>query len=249
MVSVDCLAFTRLLNVPLLAAKYNTGEMVLFDTIEGCIKATTSSTVVDLVTSPDGRTLAGSDVNGTIELWDVETMRRLHRIKARGYGISALSFSYDSCRLLDIRGRGRQCRVWEPAALYRREIENGSGKSLTSFFERLDDEVKDLEDDVLVTAISCHESLDVFFVGKQDGAVLIYDLDTGQSFRRPHLFKHGNGITALGFDPDTSKLMSIDSAGRLMVHIIPCYEGVEWEAELIFEYRGDGVSLEQFICN
>lgn len=130
-VQVDCLAFSRLPSMSLLAAKYDICELVLFDTLAGTVKARAGAETncTELVSSTDGRTLAGVDTSGTIELWDFETLRVLYRIKAQDHGISALCFSADSSRLLDIRGSGQQCRIWDPTVLYRRETEGDSNRS------------------------------------------------------------------------------------------------------------------------
>lgn len=174
--------------------------MTLFNTVTRKVKATTNTTAQDLVSSPDGRTLAGSDVHGTIELWDFETLKNLYRIKAQDYGISALSFNYNNSRLLDIRGRGRQCRVWEPAALYRRDIEQRSGKSLSSFHDGSEGELYRWKDENLITSITCKMDSDLFFVGKQDGSVSLYSTKDGLPISHSALVKHGNGIAALYYD-------------------------------------------------
>jgi WD40 repeat protein len=71
---------------------------------------------VELALSPDGRTLARTHDDGTVELIDTRTLRRRGRVQAlRGFA-AAVDFSPDG-RLLAVSGEGGQVTLWDARTL------------------------------------------------------------------------------------------------------------------------------------
>jgi WD40 repeat protein/DNA-binding SARP family transcriptional activator len=71
---------------------------------------------VELAVSPDGRTLARTHDNGTVELIDTRTLRRRGLVRAlRGFA-GAVDFSPDG-RLLAVSGEGGQVTLWDARTL------------------------------------------------------------------------------------------------------------------------------------
>ena len=71
---------------------------------------------VELALSPDGRTLARTHDEGTVELIDTRTLRRRGRVRAlRGFA-AAVDFSPDG-RLLAVSGEGGQVTLWDARTL------------------------------------------------------------------------------------------------------------------------------------
>jgi hypothetical protein len=122
--TINALAFSHAPDTHLLAVSYWDGDLILLDTSDMSIKETSMGHAHNLVSSPDGRTLATAGNQGDVQLFDFETLKLLYRISLDGYVIKDLAFSADSRRLLDIRGS--QCQIWDPMALARQDIDDGS---------------------------------------------------------------------------------------------------------------------------
>ena len=71
---------------------------------------------MELALSPDGRTLARTHDDGTVELIDTRTLRRRGLVRAlRGFA-AAVDFSPDG-RLLAVSGEGGQVTLWDARTL------------------------------------------------------------------------------------------------------------------------------------
>lgn len=104
------------------------------------------------------------------------------------------------------------------------------------------------ENVVLITSMVCHPDGGVFFCGKEDGLVYLYETKSGQQSRQ--LFGHAKGasILSLFFDAESSTLSSIDNAGRVKVHRLEQRQE-SWEAtDTLFDHRA-GASVKQVLTN
>jgi WD40 repeat protein len=230
-------------NHSLLAAAYLDGDLVVFDTNEGIVKNITLANAQVLASSPDGRTLATGDSSGTIQLYDLETLKLLYRIRSDDYAIKSLKFSRDSCRVLDIRAS--QCQVWDPIVLVRQDTEEELSDTVSISTAPQEFGTEPLEEVVRVTSLACHKSNEVFFVGKDDGAVYLHETRSGTQVKK--LFSHADGVAVVGlyFDEHGSLLGSIDSSSRVIIHkLLPTWE----VSEPIFDHRA-GVAVDQLLFN
>jgi hypothetical protein len=175
------MAFRNLPESPLLAVSFSCSDLVLFDVEKGTVQArVTPAWFSHSPSSPDGRTLAAARQYGAIELYDFETLHRLYRIRPEDGTVAALSFSADSERFIVIRAGGRNCRIWDPAALYRRDVGHDSVRS-PSLTSRSQDEVIEESDNAAsqTSAIACDPDGQSFFVGREDNTISGYDARTG----------------------------------------------------------------------
>lgn len=250
MVQVQSLAFSNLTGSSLLVASYSVGDLVLFDTNSEPVKAriSTSGIYANLTSSPDGRTFAGAATDGSIELYDFETLRRLFRIQSEDQGITVLAFTADSTRLLDIRGDGHSCRVWEPPALHRREIEMDSLREPSLYSQESYDNIVDRNDEhlAIITALATDDTGEFFFVGKDDATVSVYDAKTGVSLQK--LFAHGTTVLELHYNELSSTLLSVDTAGSIIVHHVQQHD-LNWQATTLFTLRDNGSGIQQAMFN
>ena len=230
----------------LLAASYSDGDLVLFDTYEGTVKEKTLANAHILASSPNGRTLAAADSAGTIQIFDFETLKLLYCISSEEYGIKSLTFSGDSCRLLDIRGS--ECRVWDPTILVRQDDdeENSDTVSISTFPQEV--RLESSEDIVLITSLACHGSGEVFFCGKTDGAVYLYDGKSGLEIQK--LISHSNGVSILSlhFNNQSNILTSVDTSSRVMGHKLSPQDKAWKAVKTSVDYRL-GVAVDQVLSN
>ena len=231
-------------NVTLLAAAYLDGDLVVFDTSEGVVKNMTLANAQVLSFSPDGRTLATGDSSGQIQLYEFETLKLLYRIRSDDYAIRCLKFSRDSCRIIDIRAS--QCQVWDPMVLVRQDAEDELSDTVSISTAPQEIGTEPLEDVVLVTSLACHRSRDMFFCGKEDGAVYLHEKKSGAEIKK--LFSHADGVAIVGlyFDDKTNLLSSVDSSSRVVIRRL-FYQSDEWDVEeACFDHRA-GVAVDQLL--
>jgi len=242
---VRCLVFGVAVNANLLASAYGDGELVLFDTDTGMIKERIVAFAHILACSADGRTLASADPSGTIQLFNFETMYLLYRINSVEPGIQGLAFSGDSLRLLDIRGS--HCRVWDPTALVEQNLNEESRDTVTVSSTPHEVKLEPCEEVILITSVACHDSGEVFFCGKEDGSVYLYEIKSGLQSHK--LFSHAQGvaIVTLDFESDSHTLCSIDSSSRIMIHQLTRQHQSMVAAKVLFDYRADTV-VGQLVC-
>ncbi|KAL8790816.1 MAG: hypothetical protein Q9213_000440 [Squamulea squamosa] len=238
--------FNRAPGANLLAAAYSDGDLVLFDTSDGYVKALTAANAHTLASSPDGRTLASGDGSGKLQIFDFETLKLLYLIQSTEYGIKELQFSSDNLQILDIRGS--RCRIWDPVALVRQDAEDESSDviSLSTVSQAVRMDVG--EDTPLVTALTCHEAGEVLFCGKEDGSIHIYESKSGRHVQK--LLGHAEGvpITSLSLDDESNILCSTDSSSRVMVHRL-VRQNKGWDVLATFFDHRIGMSVNQVLSN
>lgn len=235
-------------NHSLLAAAYVDGDLVVFDTNDSSVKHKVLANAQVLASSPDGRTLATGDSSGTIQLYDFETLKLLYRIESDDYTIKCLKFSRDSCRILDIRAS--QCQVWDPAVLIRQDAEDEASDTVSISTAPQELGTEPFEEHTLVTSLTCPQTKDprgneVFFVGKEDGGVYLYETRSGSQLVK--LFDHGATIPIVGlyFDEESRLLGSVDSSSRVVIRELSPTWTVQ---EPLFDHRA-GLPVDQLFFN
>lgn len=238
------LKFSSAPTASLLAVSYADGDLVLFDTYEGSVLATTLANAHYLASSADGRTLACGNTSGTIQLFDFETLKLLYNIKLEDYGMQALAFSGDSHRLLDIRGA--QCRVWDPPILIREELDEVNSDTVSVSTMPQEVNMASMDEVSQIASLACHEAGHVFFCGKEDGSIYVFESKSGWQSRR--LCSHANGISilSLSFDEKSNLLCSTDTASRIMIHRLGFGDQQPPSAEVVFDHL-EGVAIHQVL--
>ena len=243
---VICLVFSVAPNATLLAAGYSDGDLLLFDTAEGVVKETALVNAQTLACSPDGRTLASGDSSGTIQLFDFETLRPLYRINSDEHCIRHLAFSGDSHHLMDIRRS--ECRVWDPTVLLRQDgdEQNSDTTSISTIPQEVS--MESARNVTLITSLASHRDGEVFFCGKEDGSVYLYEAQSGRQSHK--LFGHANGVSvvSLFFDNESNTLVSLDFTSRIIAHKL-VYQHHGWEAtEVLLDHYVDA-AVQQVLTN
>lgn len=217
-------------NIDLLAFSYQDGEMSIFNPWTQKELATVQGEGYTLAATPDGRTLATGDMLGTIKIWDFETLHLLYAIKSPDYEIRQLAFSGDGLRLFDIRDS--KSKVWEPAALVRKSINDDSSVSDSAHEHEMAPAltVGSYGITVAITVMLAPPDVDCIFVGKDDGSVCCYDKRTGKHISK--LYSHRLDVlpTVIRWNSTKSLLATLDASSTIQI----------WRLENISSALGSG---------
>ena len=250
MIQIYCMAFSRLPDTSLLAVNYGTAELVLFDTEIGNVVARLSSVIFStLVSSPDGRTLAAARNDGAIELYDFETLHKIYRIRPSDGAVASLAFASDNTRFLVIRAGSRNCSVWSPVSLFRRDVGHESVRSPSLGSGSQDGAYDQQEAEISrISALATDVDGDVFFVGRDDSSVAAHDNKSGTLLGT--LFSHVSPIKALhcGKSKLRRLLVSIDTDGFMMAHEVTRIEA-KWTAKCLWKHRVSLKGIRQLLCH
>ncbi|KAI0471723.1 hypothetical protein GGR56DRAFT_87384 [Xylariaceae sp. FL0804] len=216
----------------LAAAAYEDRDLVVFSPFDGQQRAVvkTSARVTRLASSSDGKILATGGRDGTIQLFDFETLHLLYRSSLCNEIVRSLAFSSDNLRLFDIRYN--YCNTWEPTVLLRKGDPDGN------ISEPYSDEVthqallmedKSLSEDNTITAICEYHDGSAIFCGCEDGSVYMYTVQTGTRSTLivpPTLIP----IRRLACCPMSGRLATSDFSGRFTVRPIATTAAGSWKA-------------------
>lgn len=169
-------------NIGILAAGFKDSTLAIFDPwsqelIQSVKTGAGTQEVSSLSSSPDGRTLVTVDSCGTMQVWDFETLTLLYHVKSSDLGFRLVAFSSNGLRIVDLMDS--KLRVWEPAALIRKTVEEDvsiSDAAILPAIEGQDESKRSLG----ITVMVCHPALSVIFVGKYNGSVAAYTSKTGK---------------------------------------------------------------------
>ncbi|OBT59061.1 hypothetical protein VE04_00973 [Pseudogymnoascus sp. 24MN13] len=230
----------------LFAVSYFEGDIVVFDTADGCRKESVQASAQSLAVSPNGRTLASFDSSGVVQVFDFETLKPFFRIQSRDWGIKALCFNGDGSRLLV--GRGSQCKIWNPVALLRQDDEADNSDTVSVSTANQELQYDNSGDEVLITAICEHDSGAVFLCGKSDGSVSLYSTKDGKEIKV--LYKHPDraSILSLFVDATSQILCSSAASGRIMTHKLIRVRN-EWQVSRAQFDLKPGFAIEQILNN
>jgi hypothetical protein len=244
--SVLSLMFSRATETCLLAAAFNDGELVVFNTVDGLVQATAPANAHTMASSADGLMLACGNSTGTIQVFEFDTLKLLYRIQSEEYGIKSLAFSGDSHRLIDVRGL--HCRVWDPSVLVREDHDEENSHTVSVSTAPQDIKLDDSKLFAHITAFACAEGTDAVFCGKLDGSVCLYETKNGQQVRV--LFRHTKGVSivSLFFDAQSGILSSVDSSSRTVAHKLVCDRNGWSASKTLLDHRV-GVAVDQILGN
>lgn len=242
---VRCLVFGNASNAHLLACAYTDGELVLFDTSIGEVTGRIVAFAHVLACSADGRMLATADPDGTIQLFNLETLQLIYRIIYVEPGLQDLTFSLDGLRLLDIRGS--RCRVWDLTDLVTAATQEECGRATDDPNTTRGIASDPSESSILITSIACDDIGEAFFVGKEDGSVHAYAIDSG--LHTGELFHHARGVSIyfLRFEAESQTLISVDSSSRAMIHKLIRRDHSLSATQVLFDHRTH-VAVRQVVC-
>ncbi|KAL2068164.1 hypothetical protein VTL71DRAFT_16262 [Oculimacula yallundae] len=243
--SVISLLFSPVVESPLLAAGYNNGELVVFDTADHRVLARAQANAHSFVSSPDGMLLACSNSAGMIMIYDFESLKIVYRIVSEEYSIKSLVFSANSQRLIDIRGPF--CRVWDPPALLRDEMDTSNSDTISISTSPQDYVLLDSEPAVPISAFVCCDENNSVICGNVDGSICLFDGVAGR--RQQELIRSNcdSSITYLCYDAASRLLTSADIDSTIVSYKLS-WDRKLCRADKIFQHR-ESTAVSQLLSN
>ncbi|KAH6975963.1 NACHT and WD domain protein [Ilyonectria sp. MPI-CAGE-AT-0026] len=202
----------------LLLVIYTNHDLSIYDTWSGSLVSThKTSNDVGLLSascSPDGRTLATTDMQGNMQIWDFSSLSLLYHVLSPFPSFRILNFTSDGSSIVDVMDSGM--RIWSPAALVRKNFEEDNSVSDDApNLPVIEGQYESLRTS-RITALYSHPSLPAVFAGKYNGEVLAFNTRTGQ--RTSVLYSHSSAsfITELAVSKGNI-IASSDVSGALLV--------------------------------
>lgn len=203
-----------------------------------------------LASSPDGRTLAAGDTEGGISLLTFDTLRLLHRLDPLDEIVTGMIFSSNSLRLLDVRGKC--CNAWEPSVLVRKSSMDDNSSDPEEYLVATpgspSQAVRPFDDSRIVTVIAQTHGEKIFLCGREDGAITIHHVRTGEVIIELKL--HSAEVRLLDFNPKKARLLSVDTSRRCIVtHITPprSKTGSWAQGEILLDHRAQAAVTQALV--
>ena len=205
-------------HISILAVGHNTSLLAIFDPwsqemIHSVKTGNGSQPVASLASSPDGRTLVTVDSCGDMQIWDFETLALLYQVNTSELGFRLVEFSSNGLRIIDLMSF--KFRVWEPAVLIRKTIEEDVSVSDTAILPAIEgrNESKTRQG---ITAMVGHPTLPFVVVGKYNGSVAAYASKAGKEDGVCYVHPNSAFVTAIAISPQDI-LASGDVNGNVQV--------------------------------
>ncbi|KAL1880559.1 hypothetical protein VTK73DRAFT_5572 [Phialemonium thermophilum] len=222
---IDAMVFNPNPEIASLVVSYKDGRLCLFD-YRTMVETFAVPRIYaqSVACSPDGRSLVAGSSGGAIDVFEFDqdddggaVLVPIYRVGAGlGYAVRSVTFSRDGLRFVDVRAK--QCRVWEPAALVRKnELESRSdsvGIPLPAADATLPSDAREPE-----ISSSLVASADGRYViaGRRGGSVSAFSTRTAAEVGV--LYRHDNGVnvTAVALAEPSNLVVSADDSGRVLV--------------------------------
>lgn len=167
--------------VSLLLVIYNESHMSLFESWSGTLvhefEPEKRIICISAACSPSGDTFATVDVQGTLRIWDFESLAILYHVMTPNHSFRILKFSSDSFNILDINDH--EMKVWSPSVLLSKTAEEVGSSDQPEVSVALEGQFEILQS-ARIRAFAAHGSHSVLFVGKNNGDVALHNLTNGK---------------------------------------------------------------------
>ncbi|KAI0015721.1 hypothetical protein F4780DRAFT_50133 [Xylariomycetidae sp. FL0641] len=235
--SVPVLLFNPNPSVNLLLVVKKQIELALYETFNGTLvkrqKTSSAAGIISVACSPDGRTLASTDTHGTMQIWDFESLNLLYQVTTPASSFRMLQFASDGSSIIDMLDSGM--RIWTPAILVRRNVEDDQSVSDDAPNLAAVEGGYEASRTERVTALCAHPSLPVSFVGKRHGQVIAFDSKAGTEIAVLYEHAHQALIKQLAIS-DSNIIASADVNGVVQLwSLVATPASKIWAQSLILE--------------
>ncbi|KAH6621487.1 hypothetical protein B0J18DRAFT_227999 [Chaetomium sp. MPI-SDFR-AT-0129] len=220
-------------EVPALVVSYQEGSLCVFDYMNMEMQTRRPDVYATSVScSSDGRTIITGSGQGGIEIFELEesdhgpsvTLKLIYRSNhPLDDSIRGVAFSHDALRFIDVRGR--QGRVWAPAALVRKstsELDSSIGSSEADaallLVPKASNGMLETRGSPKITSALVSSADGKFVIaGKSNGDVVVFSTADAKQVRVLCQHARGTSIIALALVESRNLVVSADDAGRVLV--------------------------------
>ncbi|KAH9905950.1 NACHT and WD domain protein [Xylariomycetidae sp. FL2044] len=225
-------------DIALLLIAYADHQLALFETWSGSLvqstKAPKDAGILAISCSPDGRTLVTCDTLMNMRIWDFESLSLLYHLESPFAPFRILNFTSDGSKIVDVTGSG--LRIWSPAALVRKTIEEDASTSDDAAHLIAATGRHEPQRSTKITSLCAHPSLPLAFTGNFRGEIAAFDTKSGA--RTPMLYSHPHDecVTRLTLS-DNNLIASSDSNGVVLVRKLDPAQVTSSHIPLVFHLR------------
>lgn len=228
-------------DINLLLIIYTNHKLALFDAACGSLVTSAEPSeeagVLSASCSPDGRTFATCNTLMSLQVWDFMSLSLLYHLESPYAPFRVLSFTSDGSSIVDVTAFGM--RIWSPAVLVRRTIEEDADISDVAMnMNAIKGRYEPLRS-ARVTALQAHPSLPLIFAGKYNGQVAAYDTNTGEQIALLYTHPHDEYVTELAVSKDNF-ISSSDINGVVQVWKLDTEQMSDPRISLVLRVKSQG---------
>ncbi|KAH8807649.1 NACHT and WD domain protein [Xylogone sp. PMI_703] len=195
----------------------------------------------EMAVSLDGSLLLTGDSNGTLSVWSTINFSLVYQVTYDEF-VRDVVFSPDGQRLYDVRGT--LCNVWEPEALIRSDGSDEEDTTLYSAPIISSDEYNRPQ----ISAIVSSADDRYFCTGKEDGTVVIFEMDTAKQQRKLYAHSSSASVVEMAWSNSQRYIASVDDSGRLIAKRLekPTDSQGRWKVFPLLDFRL-GIAVTQLL--
>ncbi len=219
------LVFNPRQDKPMLVVAYEKDELCLFDYKKPELLTSVQESVLSVVCSPDGSSLAilvpskhGSvlTLKYTMQLLEFDTLRLVYQISYGGYPFKPnFSFSADNSRLISVSLS--ECQVWEPTVLLGKAKRGVSSAEPPECEPLAAKETDPCHSEITSIQPDNTGSGQHFFLGREDGSVSVCKTTSGEQPKVLYRHDMGRPVNLIAWGPERYVIVSLDERGGFMV--------------------------------
>ena len=186
-------------NIKLLLVVYANHRIAIFDTWTGARIETRNpesvTGVLSAACSHDGRTFATITTQGSLHIWDFESLALLYHMETPHSPQRTLHFNSDGTSIVDISASGM--RIWSPAVLVRKNIEEDGSLNEDAVQVATARGQYEPMRSARLTALCAHPSLPIVVAGTLQGRVVAFSTETGKQLAELYTHPHMQSVNSL----------------------------------------------------
>jgi len=194
----------------------------------------------EMVLNGDGTLLLTSNNGGSVSVWGLPKLNLICRLQSDGF-VRDLAFSPDGQRIYDVRDSG--CNVWAPDALiHADELNREEALSILDgpYVSEVASEpvfAQDKQQGGRITALTCDDEDEYFCCGRDDGSVIIHEMQHGARVRKVCNHSTTVDIIAIAWSSSRRLIASADDSAKIIVKRLRIKEDDKWAVYPLLELR------------